>query len=300
MIRIIILIVWILSFLNAQENLGMEIKVLRYLKENCFYKELIDTNYWKGQIKEGEYSEYEYLQTLLASFPHSGIWRNQDSLFQDTLNNFKLFEKSGIITLELIQDSVVYLKIRSTPSKEIDYNKWRDFVQEKLKPYYHHSKWLVDLRDNRGGSAWTMLYPVAHLIPGGIWYHSDHSTFEIKNDDLLCLNSDSVVYQSKLLNRIYPSSYYNVFVLTGNNVSASELLMFALVQNPKTQLLGSLSGGLTTTTEVKEFENFTIYYAKDSFLNDNKIRSIHGRLVPDIIVPKNDALKEAIKRFSIY
>lgn len=162
--------------------------------------------------------------------------------------------------------------------------------------------WVVDLRDNGGGSMWPMLAGIGGLlVPGVLGYFAEpggrrqewrcRRYFSLGHQRYLSLDGQPVTW----LPRPRRGRRQPVAVLTSaRTASAGEAVLVAVRSQPAVRTFGEPTVGMTTANRVFTLGDGTRLVVSFAFYADAAGRLLDGPVVPDQAEAAGDAMAAAL------
>ncbi len=160
------------------------------------------------------------------------------------------------------------------------------------------SGWIVDLRENNGGNCWPMLAGLGPLIEdeecgyffvkgaySGPWNYS-HGASRIGQEKQCSVTSPYILTRKNLKTVVLQSS---------RTLSSGEVIAVAFKGRPNTVVMGSISGGLTTSNAMFRLSDGAVVNLATSINADRNKKQYLSGVDPDVkLQPGEDALKRAL------
>lgn len=255
------------SSLFAQNQLDKQTtklikKITKVFKNESIVKEKIDWKILQLELKSVKYSRkhsidkekvYDVFINALrkAEDNHSFFITKKISEAINKSNTKELFSTS-----KYIGNNIGYIKIPRCfmldNQKDL---KFADTLIKQIKSLDENEidKWVVDLRDNRGGNRFPMLAGLAPIIGDGLVGYTIKSDKyipeKIKNGTLNHSSLETIKYTTK-------NPYKKITVIIDEHTSSSgEMVAIALLGFDRTKSFGKESGGYTTVNSTKDFKD---------------------------------------------
>jgi C-terminal processing protease CtpA/Prc len=206
----------------------------------------------------------------------------------------------GEIRGDWIGDSIGYLTIPwVTTTDSLVCERIADSIQTIIAHLdtRHISRWIIDLRGNRGGNCWPMLTGIGPLLGNGVYgyfvasgeripfSYYDGSAFQGKH--VLCRVSEDHGYHTY-------ATRNSVVVLTGGRtVSAGEIVALAFKGREQTCLIGQPTAGLTTANATYSLSDRSMLVLTVCQEADHNGRICDGSIQPDKYVPAGNPGSDA-------
>ena len=200
---------------------------------------------------------------------------------------------------KLIDNKIGYIKIPEFIGNDSLTLLFAKKIQRKIKELNHNSntlKWIVDLRDNRGGNMWPMFLGIAPILKNGTagyfvdsnnnyskWNYSEGSV-SIDDEKMLSIKN---YYEIKDQN-------FEIAVLIGNKTSSSGEAIATIFKGlPNAKFFGQETFGLTTGNDLFELSDGAILVLTISKFADRHKNIVLGKIKPDFYSnsPKTAAIK---------
>lgn len=160
------------------------------------------------------------------------------------------------------------------------------------------SGWIVDLRENNGGNCWPVLAGLGPLVEGeecgyffvkgaysGPWNYS-HGASRIGQEKQCSVTTPYTLTHRNLKTVILQSS---------RTLSSGEVIAVAFKGRPNTVLMGTNSGGLTSSNAMFRLSDGAVVNLTTSIYADRNKKHYLSGVDPDIkLQPGDDALKRAL------
>ena len=236
-----------------------------------------------AQIPADTYDAIEFALNELGD--HHSHFRPPDEVVQvkqTTLNDIPFPQG------KLMFDKIGFIKIESFNSPDdSERSKYASFVQHLIRDLDAHNAcgWIIDLRENTGGSAGPMLAGLGPILGEGeigagidadgeksIWVYRDGQV--LVGDDVDA-HIDGPAYQLK-------ASSPPVAVLTGmKTASAGEAIVVAFRGRPNTRSFGLSTYGVPTGNAVFQLSDGAWIALTNVFFADRTGQIYDGRIEPD-------------------
>jgi C-terminal processing protease CtpA/Prc len=155
------------------------------------------------------------------------------------------------------------------------------------------TKWIVDLRRNRGGNCWPMLAGIGPLLGDGVcgYFVSNTEKVPISYKDGAAMHGKYIRCQSS---KGYKTKEDNtrIAVLMGSRTSsAGEIVALAFKGKEQVTFYGSPTAGLTTANTTYMLSDKSMLVLTICLEADRTGRICEGKLVPDEIIDADDTAK---------
>ena len=269
-------------------------KVFNIIEANYYYIDSIKINSLKEKCytiianANTQKDTYSAIDTLLRNLfdPHHIFLR------PDQFTKIANFEPLTFSTVELLHDSVGYIKIPALIGHYNEWQWWSDSLQTLMaRIQNHHLKgWIIDIRGNKGGDFTPMITSIYPFFGDTILftlknrnnkfkiykYSSGFFSIENGNNEINLLP-----YKRGIVNaRDIPVAV----LIDSKSASSAEMVAIAFKGRAKTLFLGEPTAGLTIFTDgftLPDKAYFTIAIGK---FYDTKGKSYEHSINPDVFV----------------
>lgn len=208
----------------------------------------------------------------------------------------------GTIYGEWISDSIAYITIPwVSTANDIICTQIADSIQHLIASLDTRSvtKWIIDLRNNRGGNCWPMLAGVGPLLGEGI------CGYFIRNEEKVSISyKNGMAMQGKTVRCKTSSEPYQlksqrptIIVLTNNTTSSSgEIIALAFKGKEQVYFYGHPTAGFTTANATYSLSDKSMLVLTVCKEADRTGKIYNGRIFPDVVVSTvsdKDSIKEA-------
>jgi len=207
-------------------------------------------------------------------------------------------------TGELMEERIGYINLPGMMGNAELRNHYADAAQGLIRQIdqNHPCGWIVDVRENTGGSFVPMIVGIGPILGGGnaLAFANQHRAiwFSYQNGEMIA-NGDTIVQAIELNQEPYElqNPMPPVAVLTSQLTrSAGEMITVAFRGRPDTQSFGKSTGGFTTGIEILElFDGAFLTVSFSWFLDRNEESYKAVPLKPDEPTSLKDALPAATK-----
>lgn len=155
------------------------------------------------------------------------------------------------------------------------------------------TKWIVDLRRNRGGNCWPMLAGVGPLLGDGVcgYFVSNTEKVPISYKDGAAMNGRHVRCQSSKSYRMKKDSPRIAVLMGERTSSAGEIVALAFKGKEQVSFYGTPTAGLTTANNTYMLSDKSMLVLTVCLEADRLGRVCEGRLVPDEIIDTDNTAK---------
>jgi len=163
----------------------------------------------------------------------------------------------------------------------------------------HPAGWIIDLRENTGGNCWPMLAGLGPLIENelcGFFFHKGVYSEPINYSfGAAKMGNDTICAVTHPYTRTAPA--LRIAVLIGKRtLSSGELVAVSFAQRPGTVLIGTPTGGLTTSNSIFTLSDGAVVSVAASVYADRTKKQYPAGIKPDVTVgPEEDAIKRAVE-----
>lgn len=202
----------------------------------------------------------------------------------------------------LLEGRYAYLTVPwFSTSSEAAINDYATELQAAIAGLYAQGAcgWIVDLRDNLGGTMWPMVAGLGPLLGEGkfganIGPDGDNIPWVYEKGEAWW--GDEVLAQTLEPPFEFPSPFPPTAVLMGGRTaSAGEATAIAFVGRPGARSFGQPTAGLTSAPEPYHLSDGSILFLADSYMGDRNGVPYPRGIEPDALVPTGDALEGAIE-----
>ena len=277
------------TFAQSKETRKLIKNIQQTIKKKSIVSDAVDWAKLNSELKSIAYTnthsvDKERIYTVftdalkLAGDNHSLFLSERVSSSIDKLNNeIKVAESKYLGT------NIGYLKIPSC----MTFDNQKDVIftdtiirQIKTLDMHHIDKWIIDLRDNRGGNVWPMLSGLTPIIGDGLINYSIHNGAEkanfIKQGYISNTPVSTSIYRTK-------AKFKKISVLINQHTASSgEMLAISLLGFENTKAFGSKSYGLTTVNSTFHFKDGTMLFLATGYMADKQKHIYHNGITPDI------------------
>lgn len=282
-------------------------QALNFMEKSYYRRDLVDWNTLAAQARQqllsadncdDAYSSISWCFKQLGerhSFIMSPVRAARYSGDDATAGPVDLSDLVGEIRGDWIGDSIGYLTIPwVTTTDSLLCERIADSIQAVIARLdtRHISRWIIDLRGNKGGNCWPMLTGIGPLLGNGVYgffvasgekipfSYYDGSAFQGKH--VLCRVSEDHGYHTH-------AAHNSVVVLTGGRtVSAGEIVALAFKGREQTCLIGQPTAGLTTANATYSLSDRSLLVLTVCQEADHTGRICDGSIQPDKYVPAAD------------
>jgi len=246
---------------------------------------------------------YQAIDTLLTNlFDHHHIfWRPEQ------FTNPSYFGRLTFPVVELLNESIGYIKIPPIVNQYNQWQLWIDTLQNSMNSFKSHSikGWIIDLRGNYGGDLPPMITSLYPFLGDTIIYtlkdRNNNSatyrfslgyyTLEKKGKTLKILP-----YNKKLgLTKNAPVS----ILIDSKTASAAEMVAIAFKGRSNTIFLGEPTAGLTIGTDGFTLADNAFFTIATGRFYDSKGISYEHSINPDIFIKQEPNKEDKTKQMAI-
>jgi len=155
------------------------------------------------------------------------------------------------------------------------------------------TKWIVDLRKNRGGNCWPMLAGIGPLLGNGVcgYFVSNTEKVPISYKDGAAMHGRYTRCRSSRAYRTKEDSPRIAILMGPRTSSAGEIVALAFKGKKQVSFYGSPTAGLTTANSTYMLSDKSMLVLTVCLEADRTGKVCEGRLVPDEIVDTDAAAK---------
>jgi len=274
-------------------------EVFKIVEENSIRRDLVNFN----EIKKKAYAEltntdsiescYPIVKTILKELKDNHSVFLSKAEFEKMESTCKSADISEIITFssKLLNQNVGYIHLRGFNSTDsINSMRYADSLQNLIKSIDNKNikGWILDLRENTGGSCWPMLTGLGPLLGNGIcgyfidnnqkkssWFYQDG---ESGIDTTTGIKVSKQPY--KLLNELNP-----IAVLTGyRTLSTGEVVVTAFHNKRNARSFGENTGGLSTGNAFFKLSDGSIIVLTTCIYADREGNIFGKSIAPDEMI----------------
>ncbi|MDY7393786.1 S41 family peptidase [Aureibaculum sp. 2210JD6-5] len=296
----IILLLFLLLY-SCHSNKSYINKAIDIMEENSIKKDLVD---WK-KMRTQSLIEIKKNNTRENAYQ---IIRKNLSLIQDNHSMFltkeslqKIYSKDNAppdLNYDKIKDSIAYISIPSFLGNEKQTIDFAQQIQEiiKILDTEKVEKWIIDLRNNRGGNMWPMYLGLAPILREGVsgyfinskgnyseWVFKYNSVFEGKSKMLELKNS----YKIK-------ANKTKIAVLINSNTGSSgEAIAVMFKKFPNTLFFGGDSYGVSTGNSTYDMNDGAKLVLTTAVFADRTKEKYGQKIKPDVysLDPRQSAVE---------
>lgn len=310
-ISIVLLCFLFLSFTHKTNGQSRETKKLikevkRNIKNLSIVKDSIEWTELDKTLKSISYanrhnSDKEKVYAVFIKFLKQA--GDSHSLFvsKEISSGIKNSQTESIYTTsKYLGEHIGYLKIPHCFT--FDYQKDLTFADTIIKQIeqldrYEIDKWIIDLRDNKGGNVWPMLSGLTPIIGDGLINYSIGNNTEnpnfIKQGSFTISGTSTLIYKTK-------RKFKKLAVLVNNlTASSGEMLAISLLGFKDTKCFGRKTRGLTTSNRTFNFSDGTMLFLSTGFMADKNKKVYRDGITPDIVfetdLSDDEIITEVIK-----
>ena len=211
----------------------------------------------------------------------------------------------GTIKGEWLEDSIGYITIPWVNTTDEDIStQIADSIQNVIAYLDTRSitKWIIDLRNNRGGNCWPMLAGVGPLLGDGI------CGYFIRNEEKVPITyKNGMACQGKTMRCRASSDGYKlkssntkIIILTNNTTASSgEIVTLAFKGKDQVYFYGHPTAGYTTANATYSLSDKSMLVLTVCNEADRTGKIHNGRIMPDVIVT-TDSGKDSIKETALH
>lgn len=146
-------------------------------------------------------------------------------------------------------------------------------------------KWIIDLRDNRGGNIWPMLAGVSPIIGGGLINH----VISAKGVKENYITIGKLAFSNREIISYATHNKYKklAILLNGRTASSGEMLAISLLGFERTKSFGWPTRGLTTVNKSLTFRDGSQLFLATGYMADKNKRVYKEVVTPDVMLDAN-------------
>ena len=205
-----------------------------------------------------------------------------DAVFDITLRPEKVTTPSTASTM--LDDGIGYIAIYTFSMTTAD------SAEKEIKKLLDSGadKFIIDLRDNGGGTVETALEIADMFLSDGRLLETRFK--EQSGRKSLIRNADS--------STLVPEEYPVVVLVNGGTASSGEILTGALKDNGRAEIIGSQTFGKGISQEVRPFADGFIQITTGHFYTPSGNDIHHVGITPDIVIEDKEYSEEELEAFS--
>ncbi len=307
--KIFILLLFIAGTTQAQESRVQE-KALQVMKEintklrnRSLYRDSIRWEAYEAELANINPANYSpdslmvpYILTFYKFLREAG---DMHSFYMGPIASTKMKQVQDSVPLpevSLLDDHTGYIKVpqlmTSNPGLIVKYT---DSLRSQIQHLDNKTEiraWVVDLRNNGGGTMWPMIAGLNPLIPDGIagYFIDDRSRSSIWKS--MSRNPENVGNVKTIYKCRNPNSKIAV-LFNERTASSGEMTIISFLGLPNVKTFGTPSAGFTTANQTIPLSNGGFLYLATSFSADRNKKIYKGRLQPEVLVPEERILEAA-------
>jgi len=262
------------------------------IKWNKFRMEIIflTSSYYKDS---GHLIITRIINELRRYGDNHSFWRSRNR--QRELDNRG--DSFGYPKLTLVNENIGHLTIpRFDRTSELDRYLYVDSALRQIERLDHSMKvrgWIIDLRDNGGGSMYPMLASIqAFMEDDSLGYFVNKQG---KVSWWSILQKPRMPEQRVRKYKCQNLGKKVAVLINKDTKSAAEMTAISLIDKPYVKLIGQASGGYTTANRRFRLSNGSYLALATSWSSDSKEKIYRGKLIPDITTSQTEALDKAIQ-----
>ncbi|MFM9909663.1 MAG: S41 family peptidase [Chitinophagaceae bacterium] len=255
-------------------------------------------NWCFQQIKE----KHSFIMPSLAAMEYN----NDHHLLADNSISSK---HVGRIEGEWLGDSAAYITIPwvSTTDENIC-RLIADSIQNLIAQLDTHfiTKWIVDLRDNKGGNCWPMIAGAGPLLGEGIcgYFIRKEDQVPISYKNGMAMQGKSIRCRTSSDGYTLKSKNNTIVILTNNSTASSgEIIAIAFKGKEQVYFYGQPTAGFTTANATYSLSDKSMLVLTVCQEADRTGKIYNGRIYPDVAIAaitEKDNLKEAALQWLHY
>lgn len=207
--------------------------------------------------------------------------------FQDKQNEKQ--QKNLTIKSNYIENGVGYVNVptcfTTDPAIVKEYALQVREAIVKLDREHNISNWIVDLRENSGGTMWPMLEGLLPLLGEGNFGYFYIPRYNAESNWLQTSRNTSTglgKYECKNKN-------FKIAVLIGARTGSSgEMTAISFMGKSNVKFFGQPSAGATTSNRTFSLKNGDMLLLASGYCMDRNKKTYTGKLIPDVVVEKNN------------
>lgn len=201
---------------------------------------------------------------------------------------------------KLIDQTIGYISVPgfSSSNKELG-NEFAQKIHDMIKKMDSENDikgWIVDVRNNTGGTMYPMILGLGNLTgEGNLGYFAENNN---KKTPWIYQKGKIVYYEVKDLYSLKKANQKVAVLIGPKTASAGEITAIAFIGKDNTKLFGRSTRGLTTGNKVFPLSDGRNLVLSSSYDADRNGKAYQGKILPDVTVketPDKDADIEAAK-----
>jgi C-terminal processing protease CtpA/Prc len=155
----------------------------------------------------------------------------------------------------------------------------------KLDREHNISNWIVDLRDNSGGTMWPMLEGLLPLLGEGNFGYFHIPRYNATMNWLQTSKNTS----TGLANYECKNKNFKIAILIGARTGSSgEMTAISFMGKSNVKFFGQPSAGATTSNRTFVLKNGDMLLLASGYCMDRNKKTYTGKLIPDVVVEENN------------
>ena len=148
------------------------------------------------------------------------------------------------------------------------------------------TKWIVDLRKNRGGNCWPMLAGVGPLLGNGTcgYFVSNTEKVPISYHDGAAMHGKYIRCRSTLAYKVKPANTSIAVLMGPRTSSAGEIVALAFRGKDQVSFYGAPTAGLTTANSTYMLSDKSMLVLTVCLEADRNGKVCEGKMLPDEII----------------
>lgn len=276
--------------------------ITKTLKKESIVREKIDWIRLDDNLKSIDFSGKHtsdrekvysvFINALQNAGDHHSLFLSK--VVSDWVN--KLNEVEVLITSKYLGNNIGYLKIPYCMT--FDAIKDLKFANTLIKQIQNLDaneidKWIIDLRDNKGGNRWPMLAGLTPIIGDGLIGYNI-----VLNKHLPIIIKKGLINYSTIETNQFTTKkpFKKIAVIINEHTSSSgEMVAIALLGFEGTKSFGQESGGYTTINSSRDYKDGTQLYLATGYSADKNKKEYFPSIKPDFPISNKLTEEETIK-----
>lgn len=308
--KMLIIVLLFVQAAQAQQNAPAgqnELKIIDeitgYIKRRSLYKDSMNWNEFNRDIAAVEPGKYHpdslmipYILTLYRHLRKAG---DNHSFYFGPKFTGSLRATNDTIELPsvtLLDEHTGYIKVPHILSfNKDDVRKYADTLRARIRELdtrYTIKGWIVDLRNNGGGTMWPMIAGLNPLLEDGTaGYFIDAQN---RADEWKTLGKHPESVGRLTVNYKCKNPNHKIAVLmNGKTGSSGEMTAISFLGLPNVKTFGEPSGGYTTANHTIPLSNGGYLLLATKFTADRNKKVYKGKLQPDVFTSEQETLEKA-------
>ena len=279
-------------------------KIFKSIHYNSIKKDELNWTIIERKVKDSVkvFNSVEDVYTAIECTLH--FIEDKHGFFRRTKNNFLLNDSLSIpdIKTTIVGRDIGYIKIKGFGANNSLSKKYALKIRKSFKDLDNSSNlsgWIIDLKDNNGGTDYSQFLGLSPLFKDSIIAYTKNNKGVFKK--IICSNNyfrgssgsiQSINFDSTLKNK----NKKIAVLINSKTASLGELVTLALKSQGNTKIFGSESRGMTTgLKEIRFNPGGAVLFFSNEFICDSDKNIIKGSIIPDIKCEQEESLTKAIE-----